>query len=95
MIADVLVFAESLEKWPARNGRPGGERYQILVLDMTKPRDCALRDMYSYALSEDERRKFEGKLEGKTIKLGITEITNGLRNPIMRGRIIEETEKVK
>jgi len=89
MILQAMVFVEVLNKWPARNGKPGGERYEILCLDMTVPSSARLRDMYHYALSDEERTKYAGALEGKFVKIAVNDIFNGQRAPVLRGALLE------
>lgn len=93
MILEALVYVEVLSKWPARNGKPGGERYEVLVLDMTQPSSARLRDMYHYALTDDERSKYAGKLEGERVKIAVNEIMQGLRAPVLRGSLLEVNGK--
>lgn len=90
MIINVQVFQEVHEKWPARNGKPGGEAFGLLVLDNTMPAKHALRDMYQYRLSEEERAKYWGKVERKTLTLAVTSIVQGGTNkPVLRGEVLE------
>lgn len=85
----VEFFAETEESWPARNGRAGGRSYSVYVIDRTPERDCALRDMYVYRLSEEEERAYRGKLAGRSGTLAVISILQGAVNPVFRGRILE------
>lgn len=89
MIIEVEVYAEVHNKWPARNGKPGGENYQLLCLDRTRPGKYALRDMYDYVLTDDEKLKLWGFVEGHQITLVVRQIWNGERSPQWRGEILK------
>lgn len=88
MVLTALVFTEVHNQWPARNGKPAGERWEILVVDQTQPSQHRLRQMYSYALTPDERTKWAGKLDSQRVEIGVHAIQNGMSNPILRGQLL-------
>jgi len=92
MIGEFQVFREWLNRWPAKNGKSGGESYDILLVDVTTPREYAIRGMFSYTLTEEERRMYGGKLEGRVIRLGVQEIGTRFSGPFFRGAIVEIKE---
>jgi len=85
-----LVFQEVHETWPGRNGKPAGEKFAVLVLDMSEPAEHRLRDMYSYSLTPEEKQKHWGKLAGKTVTMAVNEIRPGVNGgkPYFRGQLI-------
>lgn len=93
MIARFQVFTEIHNRWPARGDRPAGESFNLLLLDLTKPSAHALRGMCQYRLTEDERVAHWGKLEGKTVELGINDIHSGEKSALLRGTILSVAEK--
>ena len=93
MLSKFQVFTEVHSRWPARGARPAGESYSLLLLDVTKPAQYALRALYQYRLNDDEKDKYWGKLEGKTIDVAVNEIMNGDKNPVLRGLIVAAPEK--
>jgi hypothetical protein len=93
MLAKFQVFTEVHNRWPAKGDRPGGESYNLLLLDMSKPSKHALRAMYQYRMSEEEKGQYWGKLDGKIIEVGVNEIVNGDKSPVLRGSIVSVTEK--
>lgn len=88
MIGEFICWAEVHSSWPARNGKPGGEGWDLMLLDDTKPRDCAMLKMYQYRMKDEERALHWGKCEGRKVKLAITEIFNGERAPLFRGKLL-------
>lgn len=89
MILNAIVFTETLNQWPSRNGKPAGERWELLVLDTTQPSQHRLRQVYSYALTADERAKWAGKLDQKRVEIGVHEIRNGISSPFLRGKLLK------
>ena len=73
--------------------RPAGESFSLLVLDMSKPSKHALRAMYQYRMTEEEKAQYWGKLDGKMIELGVNEILNGDKGPVLRGAIVSVGDK--
>ena len=93
MIVQALVWKEEHNKWPARNGKPGGESFDLVLMDDTNPPEHALSKPIRHRLSEEEKAKHWGSLNRKPVKIGITEIMvqNGM--PIARGSLIFESPK--
>jgi len=84
-----MVFKEQYSSWPARNGRPGGERWEILGLDMTQPPSDRFGDMLHYTLQPAEKESYWGKLQDKVITLAVVGMFSGDGPPSFRGRIVE------
>ena len=93
MLAKFQVFSEVHNRWPAKDKRAAGESFNLLLLDMTKPSQHALRALYQYRMTDEEKAKYWGKLEGKFIEIGINEIYNGEKTPVLRGQIVTVPEK--
>ena len=87
------VFTKVHNRWPAKGDRPAGESFNLLLLDMSKPSKHALRDMYQYRLTDEEKPPYWGKLDGKVIEVGVNEINNGDRGPVLRGAIVSVADK--
>lgn len=93
MLSKFQVFSEVHNRWPAKGDRPSGESFSLLLFDMTKPSQYALRAIYQYRMTDEEKTKYWGKLEGKTIEVGINEIIVGDKAPVLRGVIASVPEK--
>jgi hypothetical protein len=93
MLAKFQVFTEVHNRWPAKADRPAGESFNLLLLDMSKPSKHALRDMYHYRLTDEERAQYWGTLDGKLIEVGVNDISNGDKGPVLRGSIVSVSEK--
>jgi hypothetical protein len=93
MLAKFQVFTEVHNRWPAKGERPAGESYNLLLLDMSKPSKHALRAMYQYRMTEEEKAQYWGKLDGKMIEVGVNEIANGDKSPVLRGSIVSVADK--
>ena len=94
MIGKFQVFLAERETWPARNGKPAGERKQLLLVDMSEPADDRMRSILAYGLSDDEAVKnFGPHMNGKTVTVAMHEITNGFKHPVLRGRLSAVSEK--
>lgn len=96
MIAQFFVFKQSFNTWPPRNGKPGGQGYDLSCLDATRPGIHALDDKYDFRLDDDQVAKWWGKtgteLEGRTIEVAVTTLATGKRGPFMRGIILRVVE---
>lgn len=88
MLAKFQVFTEVHNRWPAKGDRPAGEAFSLLLLDMSQPSKYALRSLYQYRMTEEEKAQHWGKLDGKVIEVGVNEIMNGDKSPVLRGSIV-------
>jgi len=88
MVSKFIVYAEDHQHWPAKNGKPAGESFNLLLLDQTIPRSNALKQMYKLRLEPDEKAKYWGKIETKVIEVGVTDINVIEGRAILRGNII-------
>jgi len=93
MLAKFQVFTEVHNRWPAKGDRPAGESFSLLLLDMSQPSKHALRGMYQYRMTDDERKEHWGKLDGKLIDVGVNDILNGDKGPVLRGSIVTVSDK--
>ena len=93
MIATVQVHKQTYGHWPAKNGKPAGESFDLDLIGMSLPAEHAYRAVRPYRLSVDEKEKFWGKVERKNIQVAIHEIQHTQRGPVLRGVIISDNEK--
>jgi hypothetical protein len=95
MVVTLTVFKESHNTWPAKNGKPGGESYDLLCQDMTLPAEYRMEEFLYYRLKDEERPKLWGKSVGTTIQVGVTKIRHGDNNgrATLMGSIITEARK--
>ena len=93
MIATFQVHKQTYGHWPAKNGKPAGESFDLDLIDMSVPADHAYRGVLPYRLSPDEKNKFWGKIERKSIQVAIHEIQHTPRGPVLRGAIIAVNDK--
>jgi hypothetical protein len=93
MIATFQVHKQTYGRWPAKNGKPGGESFDLDLIDMSLPADHAYRGTLPYRLSPDEKEKYWGKIERKNIQVAVHEIQTTQRGPVLRGTIISVNEK--
>ncbi len=88
MIGKFHVYKENHDRWPAKNGKPGGEAFKLLLMDMTKPPQHALNAICQYRLTDEEKEKHWGQLEGKAVEVAVTDIHSGDKSPLLRGSIL-------
>jgi hypothetical protein len=95
MIMTLTVFKEVHNTWPAKNGKPGGEAYDLLCMDMSNPAEHRMEEMLYYRTKDEERPRIWGKSVGTTIQVGVSKIRhgdNGGRATLI-GQIIGEPKK--
>lgn len=93
MIATFQVHKQTYGRWPAKNGKPGGESFDLDLIDMSVPAEHAYRGTLPYRLSPEEKDKYWGKVERKNIQVAVHEIQTTQRGPVLRGVIIAVSEK--
>ncbi len=77
MIMSLSVFKEVHNTWPAKNGKPAGESYDLLCMDNSNPPEHRMEEMLYYRTKEEERAKVWGKSVGTTIQVGVSKIRHG------------------
>jgi hypothetical protein len=90
------VFKEVHNTWPPRNGKPGGESFDLLCMDMSEPAEHRMEEMLYYRTKEEERAKVWGKSVGTLIEVGVSRIThgqNGAGKAVLVGSLITEAKK--
>jgi hypothetical protein len=95
MIMQLTVFKEVHNVWPAKNGKPAGESYDLLCMDISNPPEHRMEEMLYYRTKEDERPKVWGKSVGTTIQVGVSKIRHGDNGgkATLLGSIITEAKK--
>jgi hypothetical protein len=95
MIMTLTVFKEVHNTWPAKNGKPAGESYDLLCMDISNPPEHRMEEMLYYRTKEDERAKVWGKSVGNTIQVGVSRIRHGDNGgkATLLGSIITEAKK--
>lgn len=93
MIATFQVHKQTYGHWPAKNGKPAGESFDLDLIDMSIPAEHAYRGVLPYRLTEDEKNKYWGKLERKNVQVAVHEIQHTQRGPVLRGAIVSVNEK--
>src|SRR5664279_4498746 len=58
MIAAFQVHKQTYGRWPAKNGKPAGESFDLDLIDMSLPAEHAYRGILPYRLSPDEKDKY-------------------------------------
>jgi len=91
----LTVFKEVHNTWPAKNGKPAGESYDLLCMDMSNPTEFRMEEMLYYKLKDEERSKVWGKTVGTTIQVGVSKIRHGDNGgkATLIGQIIVEPKK--
>jgi hypothetical protein len=91
----LTAFKEVHNTWPAKNGKPAGESYDVLCMDMSQPPEHRMEEMLYYRMKDEERSKFWGKLVGNTIQVGVAKIRHGDNGgkATLMGSIISEAKK--
>ena len=77
MVVTLTVFKEVHNAWPPKNGKPGGESFDLLCMDMSQPQEHRMEEMLYYRTKEDERARLWGKTVGTTIQVGVSKIRHG------------------
>ena len=67
MVVTLTVFKEVHNTWPDKNGKPGGESFDLLCMDMSSPPEHRMEEMLYYRTKDDERNRIWGKTVGTTI----------------------------
>ena len=93
MIATFQVHKQTYGHWPAKNGKPAGESFDLDLIDMSLPAEHAYRGVLPYRLSPDEKDKFWGKVDRKHLEVAVHEIQQTQRGPVLRGAILGVKEK--
>src|ERR1017187_7474103 len=95
MIMTLTVFKEVHNTWPAKNGKPAGESYDLLCMDMSNPPEHRMEEMLYYRTKDDERPKVWGKSVGTTLQVGVAKIRHGDNGgkATLLGSIIPEAKK--
>ena len=95
MIMSLTVFKEVHNTWPAKNGKPAGESYDLLCMDISNPPEHRMEEMLYYRTKEDERPKVWGKSVGTPIQVGVSKIRHGENGgkATLLGSIITEPKK--
>jgi hypothetical protein len=95
MVVTLTVFKEVHNTWPAKNGKPGGESFDLLCMDMSNPAEHRMEEMLYYRTKEDERPRIWGKSVGTTIQVGVTKIRHGDNSgrATLIGSIIADAKK--
>jgi len=86
MTITVLVLSDRPDEY---TGKRGLVKQQILTVIDQEAGTNRLTQPLEYALSEDEKPKYAGKLQDKAIKLGIREIVPFGGRLRVRGQIVE------
>jgi len=82
---DCLVVAENANSYIGKKGQVNQQRLALLDQDA----DCRFLNTFDYDLTDEERNKYTGRITGKTIRLGIQELTPINGRLKARGRILE------
>jgi hypothetical protein len=77
MVVTLTVFKEVHNSWPPKNGKPGGESFDLLCMDMSQPAEHRMEEMLYYRTKEDERARLWGHTVGTTIQVGVSKIRHG------------------
>ena len=95
MIMQLTVFKEVHNTWPAKNGKPAGESYDLLCMDNSNPPEHRMEEMLYYRTKDDERAKVWGKSVGNTIQVGVSKIRHGDNGgkATLLGSIITEAKR--
>jgi hypothetical protein len=93
MIATFQVHKETYGHWPAKNGKPAGESFDLDLIDMSDPPQHAYRGMVPYRLTADEKDKYWGKCARKFLIVAVHEIIHTPRGPALKGEIVKLTDK--
>jgi len=95
MIIPLTVYKEVHNTWPAKNGKPAGESYELLCMDNSQPPQHRIEELLHYRIRDEERYKLWGHSVGTIIHVGVTKIwhaDNGGKAALF-GSIINEAEK--
>jgi hypothetical protein len=95
MIMTLTVFKEVHNTWPAKNGKPAGESYDLLCMDMSNPAEFRMEEMLYYRTKDEERARLWGKSVGTTIQVGVSKIRHGENGgkATLLGQVINEPKK--
>jgi hypothetical protein len=86
MTIKALVLSDRPDEY---NGKRGLVKQQVITVIDQEPGNNRLTQPLEYSLSDEEKLKYAGKLQDKTIKLGIREIVPFGGRLRVRGQIVE------
>jgi len=89
MLVSFLVASEAHQRWPAKGDKPGGEGFDLVLMDQSLPANCRMRTMVNYRLDETERAQLWGKVADRQVRVAIHEIVYQGSRPVLRGEIME------
>ena len=91
----LTVFKEVHNTWPAKNGKPAGESYDLLCMDHCEPPEYRMEEMLYYRTKDEERPRVWGKSVGTTNEVGVSKIRHGDNGgkATLLGSIIFEPKK--
>jgi hypothetical protein len=93
MIVTFHVHKQTYSHWPAKNGKPAGESFDIDLIDMSHPAEHAYRGTLPYRLTPEEKDKHWGKIERKNVDVAVHEIQHTQRGPVLRGTLVAVKDK--
>lgn len=86
MKANVQVVSERVDSFTGKRGKVTNKVLSLLDLDPDKP----FLNTFDYTMSEEEAEKHSGKIQGKRIELGITNMEPAFGNRLrVRGAIMK------
>ena len=85
MVFQCLVVAENANSY---QGKKGFVTQQRLTLLDSEP-SCRFLNTFDYDMSDEEKNKFTGRIEGRTIKFGCMDMIPINGRLKARGRILE------
>lgn len=91
MLIKVFVVTREHRTWPARDGQPSGESYNLICQDMCQPPETRMTENLAYRLKDDEIKKHWETACDKTLSIVCRRIaSNKSGKASIIGEIVEE-----
>jgi hypothetical protein len=94
MQTKLMVITEEHRTWPAKDGNPAGESFNLICQDMSQPPEHRMTENVALRLKDVEVPKYWNKSMDKILVVAIRRIvTNKTGKASVVGDIIEEAKK--
>lgn len=95
MVIKFRIFKSVHNTWPPRNGKPGGESYDLLCQDDSNPPEHRMEEMLYYRTKPEEREQYFVNSADRIIHIGVSRIIHAAQGgrATLLGSIIPEPVK--
>lgn len=92
MLTPWMVLKEDHARWPAKNNKPAGEGYDLVLVDMSDPPEHRMNDTYKYRMDAEEVHQYWGKCLGRFVLIGFHRPAQFNDAWTIRGKLVKVAE---